>query len=147
MADEGAPQYWGGPPIINPADSPEQRMALAMAHMQSTMPSEARATKVSPISAWLRKLLPSGTIAATNMFGNVSYDPSNLPLEQPAVDDVLAHELTHVKQRNRGPLQHLLDALMSRGTNYSDRPNEQEAFETQRRRANMRHDIPLAPER
>lgn len=67
--------------------------------------------------------------------GNVDYNPFLMQTMSP--DDreqTMAHELTHVKQRQEHPIMSLLKSFMPQG-DYQNRDNEMEAFQAERNRS------------
>jgi hypothetical protein len=119
-------------------------MDLARAHMETQMPKEL---------AGMRSVKPQtgDFIGVTDMWNNVGYNP--IPLsqwsggDQSKVDDVLAHELTHVgqSQRRGGLFKTLAKRLYEVSTkDYMDQDTEKEAFATMARREARRKDYNLA---
>jgi hypothetical protein len=130
---------------LDRSQSPEEHMHLAALHMGGTMPSEMSSTTVAPMGLLDRLLAPAGAQAVTNpITKNVRYNPDLMPRTQAETDDLLAHELTHVKQLNQQPL---LSRLWSRAKppteSYYDRPTEIEAYDVEKQRQAKRQDIVL----
>jgi uncharacterized protein DUF4157 len=125
--------------------SPEEHMNLAALHMDGTMPTEMSRTSVKPMGLLDRLMAPTGAQAVTNPFTkNVRYNPDLMPRTQAETDDLLAHELTHVKQMNQEPLlTRLLRMAMPPKESYQDRPTEIEAYGVEKQRQAKRQDIVL----
>lgn len=94
-----------------PADPEfDRRLELAKQAMQREMPNEMAQANIKPvgiIGGMVNRLLPAGgnPVATTNPLGSITYNPTLLKqLSQPEMEDVLAHELTHVKQYMDKPL-------------------------------------------
>lgn len=104
--------------------------------------------------------MPRGALAVTNPFtGNISYDPAAMQTLTPdEVGNTVAHELTHARQAQTTPWYQTALGLFSRDANvpsgvtpgsvldnpYEWRPNELEAFQTERDRQ-MRQADPVDP--
>lgn len=128
------------------ADQPvtvEQQIALAKQQMQKEYPTEyADAPSVAPMG-WLGRTLNRGSQAVTNPFtGSVYYNaPALEGQSQEGINNILAHELTHSRQihdmpwtQKLGlPFQGLLRGF-SGNNDYYNRPEELEAFQTERAR-------------
>src|SRR5882724_8878305 len=125
----------------------EQQIAAAKEQMGKEMPDVANTT-VQPmgligslISGAKDKLTGGTTMALTNPFtGSISYNPAALQGQpQSAVEDMLAHELTHTRQaRDKSLLSKLGNSARTffSGTEpYGQTPDELEAFQTEADRA------------
>ena len=120
-------------------------MALAKKAMAKEMPNELARVKIRPKN-WLEQRLDSDAIASHNpIFSEISYNPEYL-LEAggygsgDTVIDILAHELTHVRQTKEQPM---IDRFLSNFfENYYTRPDEMEAFQTMRDRQFKQHRRP-----
>lgn len=142
MADNGMGRLAKAAGLDTPASTPEDRMQLALEHMKASMPQQANAANVGPMN-WLERMIaPEGADAITLPLGRVAYDPAKVGSQQADVDDVLAHELTHVKQGQNRSWMDALKAFMP-GPAYLDRPDEKEAFGVEARRQAKRKDIEL----
>lgn len=134
------------------APDPRGAMDLARAHLELSMPEESKLMRSFGPMDWLDRLnsqgLEGGVVAQANPHtGRVSYDFDRVSPDIMANDDVLAHELTHLRQgRDRTILGGLLEQLRQSRQPYLERADEQEAFEVERRRRSKRNDIVLEPE-
>lgn len=139
-----------------PSDKPDAAlmMELAKRQLQAEMPKETAAATVEPMTAWDRMLFlgrPASVYAFTSPFNHVKYDPDLMKQNsQTANTDILAHELTHVRQNQRTPvLSQLWDLIAGPLTEpdvpYGQRPEELEAFQTERDRALAQHRVPDLP--
>ncbi len=118
----------------------EDNVAASAQRLRSEMPNEVDQADIAPMS-WLDRLMsPSGAQAITTPFsGKVRYNPTNLEGQNPHdLDQMLAHELTHVNQAhredNRPFMTRALEGLGSMTLPYEDRPAEIEAFQAERNR-------------
>jgi len=121
--------------------SVEQKIALARQKMMSEMPDVADKTNIGPMN-WLEKaIVPSNAVAVTSPWtGGISYNPSMMEgRAQNDIDSDLAHELTHTRQiKSQSIPQRFLSGLknaFSPSSDYNWRPNELEAFQTEKDRA------------
>lgn len=127
----------------------QSRLSLAMAHMKSQMPTETAAvSKVAPFSWWDRFLI-SPTVQMTTSPGRaIKYNPKMLPSDQTEIDDILAHELVHVRQaKDAGGYLSAMYKFATQPESYTSRPMEAEAFKVEDSRRAYRRDIPLPPSR
>ena len=132
----------------------DESMQRAYAKVAGEMPDVQKIT-VSPSTSSLltRFMMPRGANAVTNPFtGNITYNPDMLQ----GVDDnerqqILAHELTHVRQTQNQPWYKILGNIMNQNITREDtpppgvssvlndpyywRPNEMEAYQTEKDRA------------
>lgn len=119
---------------------PRDRMDLATEHMKVEMPAEMDAASVQPRNRLEEFLLGGrGYVAETSPVRRITYDPQALPEHQADVDDVLAHELTHVKQF----LLDMINTRKNQGKSYMERPHEIEAFQKETDRRVKRRDVEL----
>jgi hypothetical protein len=89
----------------------DKRIALAKQKMQTEMPNEMAASSIKPtglLGSMTDKLVQrmiGGTPAATtNPLGGIRYNPDQIKgLSQNELEDVFAHELTHVGQYQKMP--------------------------------------------
>lgn len=130
---------------IDREQSPESHMNLAALHVGGSMPEEMGSTSVKPMGLLDRLLAPAGAQAVTNpITKSVRYNPALMPSTQAETDDLLAHELTHVKQLNQQPLlSRLLNMVRPPKNAYMDRPTEIEAYGVEKQRQGKRQDIRL----
>ena len=128
-----------------PAPTVADQIAAAKQRMQTEMPAQMAGTSVEPMGVVgkslgaLKALAGGQTQAITSPFtGNVSYDPTALAGQsQNDIDDMLAHELTHVGQIRQEPWYAPYLGLVGIGPryDYGQDPNELEAFQTESNRA------------
>ena len=99
----------------------DKRMALAKQVMTQEMPSEMTAANIQPmgmfgkISGRLSQVIKGNEPnAVTGPSGGISYNPSTMSkMSQNDIEDVLAHELTHVGQfQKMGPIQRYLTPVV-----------------------------------
>ena len=132
----------------------DESMQRAYAKVSGEMPDVQRVSVTPSTSTFLTRLMmPRGANAVTNPFtGNITYNPDMLQ----GVDDnerqqILAHELTHVRQTQNQPWYKILGNIMSQNVTGEDkppagvssilndpyywRPNEMEAYQAERDRA------------
>lgn len=130
----------------------DESMHRALTKVQSEMP-DVKPVTLSPSSSSLLSgfMMPRATLATTNPFtGNITYSPeANYGVGDSEMEQTMAHELTHSRQAQNTPwYRTLLDAYkpdakvpqeITPGSTldnpYLWRPNEMEAFQTERNRA------------
>jgi hypothetical protein len=124
----------------------DQQIAAAKEQMAKEMPDVA-GTSIQPMgpvgslaSGALDKLNHGTTMAFTQPTGSIVYNPAALQGQpQSAIEDLLAHELTHTRQYQSKPwLSRIADvakSFVTPGVPYGQNPNELEAFQTETNRA------------
>ena len=126
-----------------PDDDPHGAMQLAFEQLKSEYPVETSVAKLSPMSGPMKWLL-AAPVAATFPTHGIQYNPDEVSRNQATNADILAHELTHVKQNMaRGLKRFLIPDFEKFTTSYLEQPHEVEAFNASRKRAARRRDIPL----
>lgn len=126
-----------------PREKPPQDAAMWFEALKSEMPKEAAGASLAPMNLLERFLLPDDAVAVTWPWGRIAYDQAGIEASGERMDDILAHELTHVGQNQReGLLRSFLGPLFE-SRDYLDRPHELEAFRTEGRRKARRRDIQL----
>lgn len=124
------------------------KMELAKRQMQKEMPAELAGTTIAPWGRLGQLLRPGAEAMAGRLTQTVGYNPAAIQGKgQEEVNDLLAHELTHVRQRNRsGPINYFLETLVDGRLPYYQRPVELEAFQTEKDRAlQQRRTPPTTP--
>lgn len=126
-------------------------MQRTLAKVQGEMPDVKRVTVTPSDSSFLSRLMmPRGAEATTNPFtGNISYSPTTMRGMDPmGMEQTMTHELTHSRQAQNTPwYRTMLDAFkpditvpsgITSGSvmdnPYLWRPNEMEAFQSERDR-------------
>ena len=120
------------------------RMQFAQQVMQDAMPEESAAMRSLKPMSWADRTFSHGALANTYPGRSVRYNPALVPDDQGEANDLLAHELTHVRQWGRPGAA--LRSLGEKSLAYWDRPEELEAQRTEQRRQSKRRDVPLTPE-
>ena len=129
-------------------------MERAITHLSAEMPAEVASMKdrrIRPMNGMergLNRMMRPGVAASTTPFGNITYDRKMIEDAMLRPEDVLAHELTHVKQMDRdgGPFWSLAKTITNAATPYGQRDFEKEALDVEMRRMGRRKrtgDIPL----
>jgi hypothetical protein len=133
-------------------------MQRAYAKVSKEMP-DVKSVSVTPSSSsFLSKFfMPRGANAVTNPFtGNISYNPEmigNQGYNQNDIEDILAHEMTHVRQTQDVPWYKMLGQIFSpkpqvpagipegspTNASYYWQPHELEAYQTERNRMMAQH--------
>lgn len=124
---------------------PDLMIELAKRQMAKEMPSELNSASIAPMGLMDKFLLGfrPGTVAVTYPSNSIKYDPDFIRssgYSQNVVNDILAHELTHVRQYKgmKHPYLNLmletLKSMMGNDTPYGQTPIEMEAFQTERNR-------------
>lgn len=116
-----------------PDATPESAFDLAKLKLNADV-------RVRPASK-LEKLLMGRAQAGASPITGVVYNPELMPYAQEDIDDLLAHEVTHMKQFNR-PFAYpkmILEMLLP----YRSRPHEKEAYDVAEKRRQYRRDINL----
>ncbi len=134
-------------PVSNPPDNTQLMVEMAKRQLAKDMPAESKAATIGPMSTTYQLLsggVPRGVTAVTGPLNGIRYDPDELKgMNQTQVNDVLAHELTHVRQNLRqSSYQNLVDLLMrpfQTELPYGQQPEEMEAFQTERDRSLKEH--------
>lgn len=139
------------------APSPEDEkfdsmMKSGLAKVRGEMPDVADKSVSSSKGSLTGMLMPSNAYAVTNPFsGNITYNPEMMKgMSQDELENTLAHELTHSRQANTEPLWKKLMGMFTSdekvpvdkgplNSSYYWRPNEQEAFQTERDRSLKQH--------
>ncbi len=132
----------------------DQQIAAAKAKMGTEMPDVAN-TPIQPMgtigglaSGALDKINGGTTLAFTNpLTGNIKYNPAALQGQpQSAIEDLLAHELTHTRQAKSqsllGRIGEAAKSFVTPGVPYGQNPNELEAFQTEANRAAAQGRVP-----
>lgn len=116
----------------------------AWQQMQMEMPKEAAGVaKLTPMN-WLERRMKPGAQAIAWPWGRIAFNPQTMGNMRP--DDLLAHELIHIRQRQRQGLLGNIMSLVTAPSDYQARSYEKEAFAYEKARANRRDsDIPLPP--
>lgn len=134
---------------LYPENDPAGAVQLGMLHLKDEYPAEVAAIngEASPMNR-LDKLRAPNAMAITSgspLGPSVRYDPQSISIDQRQNEDLLAHELTHVKQYLReGRFGGLIGALMENLTKkYLDRPHEIEAIKAADDRAFSRKDLEI----
>lgn len=102
---------------------------------------DVKKVKVSPreSSFLTRFMMPRGATAVTNPFtGNITYNPEVMAGYTPdELEQVIAHELTHVRQTQNTPWWKTAGEIFSMPfeEEYYKRPREMEAYQAERDRA------------
>jgi hypothetical protein len=138
-------------PELGESAAPWDRIQLGMEHMKAQMPEEyayaGEPKPMNPLLRWLGNAAGMELDASTGPFGGIQYNPENIPQTQAGVDDMLAHELVHVRQMKKmGLLEKAQNSVANMLTPYRNRPMEQEAYGNELRRQQMRQDIQLPKE-
>ena len=124
-------------------------MGLAWEVMKSEYPEETKIATLSKMGPIMGPLLGGlgGAQAATGPRGGIKYNPQMVSPYQGENEDVLAHELTHVRQFQEMPWHEKYISLPLRmlQTPYLERPIEKEAYAVAAKRRAKRRDIPLPP--
>lgn len=113
----------------------------AITRVWPEMPKEAQAVRDVRPMGWFEKWKSPQAAAVTKPDGTIAY---NKAMAYGRVDpnDLMAHELTHVRQANRGGglLQELMARFFSKDapTSYQDSDIEKEAFAQEASRAGKR---------
>lgn len=135
LPESGAPDY------------PDSMVQLAFEQLKSEYPKETQAASQPKPMNWFHKNVSArGGVMATAPWGSIVYDQDQIrQLPRSEIADVLAHELTHVKQFQGMPMlqRYLPQAQLTMP--YMQRPLEQEAFAAMEKRRAARRDIPLPP--
>lgn len=142
-----------------PRQMPADMVQLALLHLKSAgYPTDGVKLQrfdepAGPLAGPLWKLsnllLGNSRIAIAGQYNpatdTISYNPFFLPEnDQPSVDDLIAHELTHRQQAmGRSLLDTLQNGVASALTPYRDRPDEQEAYGVMAQRRRLRQDIDI----
>lgn len=120
-------------PFQKPTD-PSLVLELAKRHLAKEMPNELASATIQP-KGWLGSLTRPFADAITSPMNTISYEPDILTMPQPQVEDIFAHELTHVRQNNEQPLyRRLVDIFLKNQGPYQQRSDELEAFQTEKDR-------------
>jgi hypothetical protein len=126
---------------------------LAKAHMKAQMPKEMGGVgSIKPYGWWDFAKYDPDQVASTDVFNNIRYSPERILRyadgDQSKLDDVLAHELIHVRQNQEKPsiISRIMGALKDNYSNeYYQRPYEQEAYNHVDDRMRKRRDYELPP--
>lgn len=130
----------------------DESMQRAYSKVSGEMPDVKHVSvsprSASPLTSWM---MPRGSMAVTNPFtGNITYDPAMFQgQDSNEQEQMLAHELTHVRQTQNTPWYKIVGGMFQRdakvpegvgassplNSSYQWRPNEMEAFQTERDRA------------
>jgi hypothetical protein len=118
------------------------QMDLAWQQMQTQMPKEAAGvSKLAPMNIIERYMFPENYAGVTWPWGRVAFNPKMLGTINP--QDLLVHELTHIRQNQRGGMW---ANLLKSQPEYQKRSYEKEAFAEEAKRKKFREsDIPLPP--
>lgn len=121
-------------------------LASAWAGREIEMPAEAAATgKVRPMNWYERKFAAPDADAITWPWGTIAVNQDLIKQNKGDLGTVLAHELTHIGQNSKGPLDYLKGLYRSAKGGYSSDPREIEAFEYESKRPVRTKDIDLDP--
>lgn len=109
---------------------------MAKRKMSQEMPEEYKSASIKPMGPISRFFFGGRADALTTPFNTIYYDPGMTQgRNQPRVEDILAHELTHVRQNNQLPMiPRLMQLFKSSNGDYQQRPNEMEAYQTEKDR-------------
>ena len=103
---------------------------------------DVKPVTLTPSDSLLTKwMLPRNAQAVTNPFtGNIMYDPNMMQgLNQDEIENTLAHELTHSRQAQQDSWVKTAMQMFMPQEEYNMRPNEMQAFQTERDRALSHH--------
>lgn len=112
----------------------------SLTHLESEFPGATRVPvkRMSLLQRGLGKLAPliggEEPVAAAGLLGSsILVNPNAMPTSQDELDDVMAHELTHIQQRKRMGLPRYLFEQKVRPwlAPYAERPLEQEAMQVE----------------
>jgi len=114
----------------------------AINNVYAEMPKEAASMKDRKIKpfGWLEKLIwGDGTAAVTwPLTGTIAYNKAAAQAEGLRPEDLMVHELTHIRQIDRKPglFETLFGRAAERQKNYQERDAEKEAFAQERKYPN-----------
>lgn len=114
----------------------------AVPRMSPSMPKEVASManrRIRPMN-WLDVLMVPGASAITHPNGTIAYNKAVSQAAMQTPEEILAHELTHVRQINNrgGVFGQIVAMLRDSGTPYGDRADEREAFAAEERAASRR---------
>lgn len=138
------------PKISQNADWPD--MGRAYHTVSKEMPDAISGlTQVAPMNGLERLILPKDVMGVTWPWGRVAYNKDAAQAAGYQPEDVLTHELAHVRQnqgRGGGALSNAWAYMKDLATPYAQKPDEQDAFNTEFRMNASRHrgDINLPAE-
>lgn len=114
----------------------EEAMRQLLAKVHLDMP-DVKKTDIAPFGLFERMMLPSNAAAATSPFtGNIKYNPNMMKsMSSPEKANTLAHELTHARQTQSRPFLSRIINQMLPQSEYGQRSDEMEAFQTERDRS------------
>lgn len=126
-----------------PVDNTQLMVEMAKRQLSKEMPHEMQSARIEPENgAWSN----DKTLAYTTPTNDIKYKAGEFKsLDLPTITDLLAHELTHVKQQNEVPIwRRLFDAVVARTDQlpYGQDPDELEAFQVMRDRQLKDHRKP-----
>lgn len=138
--------------VPKPTD-PSLMLELAKRKMQQEMPDELGAANVRPMGTLDHFLIGArpGVAAVTYPNNTVGFNLdliSKLGLNQGTVDDIMSHELTHVRQHQQDShpyihtLMQTINGMIGKGTPYGQNPWEMEANQTAKDRMLRDHRSP-----
>jgi len=136
-------------------DGIQKKMEESLARILAENP-DVKPVTISPGNQGILSKIfsPRGALATTSLLnGNISYDPNQFLTKNPdEIDNIVAHELTHTRQIQQMPWYQKPLTLLNRAfaddkppaeglspnspinSNYYWRPEEMEAFQTERNR-------------
>jgi hypothetical protein len=127
-------------------EDPAGSVQLALEQLRGEFPQEIDRIQTGPFPKLLQKAMPYTTAVAAP--GNkILWNPKYIKVgHQPSTRDLMAHELTHIRQTYRDPLHILKYILNATTTPHRLRPAEIEAENVARRHQGARRDIELPNE-
>lgn len=124
----------------------ELMIELAKRRLSKDMPKEVASANIGPDTSGWSKNGKNSTLAFTTPFNDIRYKPDRVKdLDQPTIEDLLAHELVHVRQNLEVPLwKKFIDAMVTSADQlpYGQDPSELEAFQVMRDRQMRDHRSP-----
>lgn len=123
----------------------EQALSIELAKrkMSQEMPEEASKTKIQPMGMVSKLTFPWADAVTSPYSNTIRYHPDALDpayQNQDKLENLLAHELTHVRQNNRTPfLRRMYEIYWQNQGPYHQRSDELEAFQTEKDRILRTH--------
>lgn len=120
-----------------PASTPKwPEFERSVGSVASEMPAEVASMKnrtIRPLNAlesMMYGMVSPGMAAVTYPTGTIAYDRNAAEAAGMRPEDLMAHELTHIKQLNDlGPLRTMAQTSRQSGTQYGDKTFEKEALD------------------
>lgn len=113
----------------------------ALPALAGEMPQEVASManrQIRPMSAIEKALLARGAAAITHPTGTIAYNREMAEAAVMKPEDILAHELTHIRQLNKRGFLGQLFQMLAQSQPYGERPDEVEAFAQERSRFGRR---------